>query len=157
MRSTDDSTHVLTALGSGFAGAVALTAIHETVRRVRPDDAPRMDVLGRRAIARGMEAVGIEPPGANALETVALAGDLLTNAAYYALIGAGSPKHVYLRGAALGLAAGIGGVVLPPLLGLGSAPSRRTRQTKAMTIAWYLAGGLAVAAVYSMVKREERR
>jgi len=157
MRNSDDSNDVITALGSGLAGAVALTAIHETVRRMRPDDAPRMDVLGRRAIARGMEAVGVEPPGANVLQTVALAGDLLTNAAYYALIGVGSPKHVYLRGAALGLAAGVGGVVLPPLLGLGSAPSRRTPQTKGMTIAWYLAGGLAAAAVYSMMHRNDRR
>lgn len=157
MRSTDDSNEVLTALGSGLAGAAVLTVIHETVRRIRPEDAPRMDVLGRRAIARGMEMVGVEPPPATTLQGVALAGDLISNGLFYALIGAGSPRHTWLRGAALGLAAGIGGVVLPPLIGLGSHPSRRTPQTKGMTIAWYLLGGLAAAGVYSVTRAGRRR
>ena len=38
------------------AGAMVLNALHESARRVI-DDAPRMDVLGERAIAKGMEAV----------------------------------------------------------------------------------------------------
>jgi hypothetical protein len=50
-----------TALVSGLAGAAALTVLHETVRRVR-HDAPRVDTLGRRAIARGLEAAGLEAP-----------------------------------------------------------------------------------------------
>jgi hypothetical protein len=37
-------------------------------------------------------------------------------------------------------------------MGLGSAPSRRTPQTKAMTFAWYLAGGLAAAGVWSLLQ-----
>jgi hypothetical protein len=148
----------MSVLGSGLAGAVALNAIHETVRRIRPEDAPRMDTYGRRAIARGMEAVGIEPPSEGKLQGLALAGDLLTNALYYALVGVGSPGpgEAMLRGAALGSAAGIGAVVLPPLMGLGSAPSRRTPQTKVMTFAWYLAGGLASAGVWSLVNRRSR-
>ena len=155
MRNTDDTTtQVLTALGSGLAGAAALNVIHETVRRLRPEDAPRMDTYGRRAIARGMESVGVTPPSRDALQGLALAGDLVSNALYYALVGVGSPdpKQALLRGAALGAAAGVGAVVLPPVIGLGSAPSRRTPQTKGMAFAWYLAGGLAAAGVWSMLQ-----
>jgi hypothetical protein len=42
-------------------------------------------------------------------------------------------------------------------MGLGSHPSRRTPQTKAMTIAWYVLGGLAAAGVYSMTQSRSRR
>ncbi len=52
---------LLKALGGGLAGALALTAIHETVRRVSPD-APRMDVLGMRAIAKSLRAAGEDVP-----------------------------------------------------------------------------------------------
>ena len=41
----------LAAIGAGLAGAVALTLVHETARRVIPH-APRVDVIGVRAIAR---------------------------------------------------------------------------------------------------------
>ena len=157
MAHDDTTTNVLTALGSGLAGAVTLNAIHETVRRIRPDDAPRMDTYGRRSIARGMEMVGVTPPARDTLQGLALAGDLVANSLYYALVGAGSPdpKAALLRGAALGAAAGIGAVVLPPVMGLGSAPSRRTPQTKAMTFAWYLAGGLAAAGVWALLQDRE--
>lgn len=158
MRTTNTMTEVFTALGSGLAGAATLNVIHETVRRIRPGDAPRMDTYGRRSIARGMELVGVTPPSKNALQGLALAGDLVSNSLFYALVGAGSrdPRDAMIRGAALGAAAGIGAIVLPPVMGLGSAPSRRTPQTKVMTFAWYFAGGLAAAGVWSLLhKRRE--
>lgn len=51
----------LQALGSGLVGACALTLIHETARRFIPD-APRMDVLGMRAIAKPMRLADQSPP-----------------------------------------------------------------------------------------------
>jgi hypothetical protein len=135
-----------TALLSGLAGAAALNILHETVRRIRPGDAPRMDTLGRRAIASGLEAAGLERPPEDRLQAAALGGDLASNTLYYALAAMGEPS--FARGAALGAAAGIGAVVLPPFLGLGSRPASRTPQTAAMTVAWYLVGGLAAAAVH---------
>ena len=48
---------------------------------------------------------------------------------------------------ALGLAAGIGGVVLPGPLGLGEDASARTPQTKIITGALYLLGGLTAGAM----------
>ena len=135
------------ALMSGLVGATALTIIHETVRRLR-SDAPRMDTLGRRAIARSMEAAGIEPPGKDGLQATALAGDMVSNALYYSLVGLGKPSGSLARGAALGAVAGLGAVALPPMIGLGSKPGLRTPQTAVMTVSWYLAGGLAAGAAH---------
>lgn len=146
MRHQPDSNRMATSLASGLAGAVALTAIHETVRRMTPD-APRMDIYGRRALARGMESVGMAPPSAPAMQGIALAGDLLSNGLYYALVGARRRKSSLMRGAALGVLAGVGAVVLPPVLGLGKWPSNATRRTQWMTIGWYTAGGIAAAVV----------
>jgi hypothetical protein len=134
-----------TALLSGLAGAAALTVLHETVRRVRRD-APRMDTLGRRAIASGLDAAGLEVPPGDQLQAVALGGDILANTLYYSLACPGTPSLA--RGAALGAAAGLGALVLAPLMGLGSRPSSRTSRTAAMTVAWYTAGGLAASAVH---------
>ncbi len=135
------------ALLSGLAGATALTVIHESARRMHPD-APRMDTLGRRSIARGMEAVGLEPPDEDRLQAAALAGDVVSNSLYYSLVGLGGPSGALARGAALGALAGLGAVALPPLMGLGHRPGARTPQTAAMTFGWYLIGGIAAAMAY---------
>ena len=134
-----------TALLSGLAGAAALTALHETVRRVRTD-APRMDTLGRRAIAGGLGAAGLEAPPQDRLQPVALVGDIVANTLYYSLACLGRPSLA--RGAALGAAAGLGALVLAPLMGLGSRLGSRTPRTAAMTVAWYTAGGLAASATH---------
>lgn len=136
---------LMTALVSGLAGAAALTILHETVRRVR-HDAPRMDTLGRRAIAKTLEATGIEAPPEGQLQAVALGGDIVANTLYYSLACLGKPS--FARGAVLGAAAGLGALVLAPLMGLGSRPGARTPQTAAMTVAWYTVGGLAASAAH---------
>jgi hypothetical protein len=138
------------ALGSGLIGACALTLLHETARRFIPG-APRMDVLGMRAIAKSLRLVDQEPPPDEQLHALALAGDVLSNSLYYSLVGAGAPCAVWLRGTLLGLGAGVGAVVLPQPLGLGKGPSARTASTRAMTIGWYLAGGLAAAAAFQLL------
>ncbi|HEV2799589.1 MAG TPA: hypothetical protein VGW12_03780 [Pyrinomonadaceae bacterium] len=141
---------VLRAVGSGLVGACVLTLIHESARRALPR-APRMDVLGMRAIARSMRGAGQEPPPAEELHQLALAGDIVSNSLYYSLVGVGRPEGALVRGGLLGLAAGVGAVLLPEPLGLGHAPSARTTETKAMTIAWYLAGGLAAGFAYQLL------
>jgi hypothetical protein len=140
-----DDNKLTTALLSGLAGAAALTALHETVRRVR-HDAPRMDTLGRRAIAKCLEATGLEVPPEDQLQAMALGGDVIANTLYYSLACLGKPS--FARGAALGAAAGFGALVLAPLMGLGSRPGARTPHTAALTVAWYTAGGLAASAAH---------
>lgn len=138
----------LSAISSGAVGAGVLTLVHEVARHTLPD-APRMDVLGKRALSAGVRLVDGEPLSAGQLHAAALGGDLLANAAYFSLVGLGGGKGAVGRGALLGLAAGLGAVLLPGVLGLGTRSSRRTPQTAAMTVAWYTLGGLAAGITYA--------
>jgi hypothetical protein len=143
---------MLKALGSGLVGAFTLTLVHETARRFI-DDAPRMDVVGMRAIARTMQAAGADPPVP--LHEAALVGDILTNSLYYGLVGLGGREDALRNGALLGLAAGLGAVFLPEPLGLGRQPTEDSPQTELMTVAWYLLGGLAAGAAYSALASDD--
>lgn len=142
---------LLRSLSAGLAGALVLTAIHETARRLRPEDAPRMDVLGMRGLRKLLHKAEAPQPDNDTLFNLTMVGDVLSNGLYYSLVGSG--KHAVRRGVLLGLAAGAGGVLLPGPLGLGEAPSARTPQTKAMTVAWYTAGGLVAGAVARALRK----
>jgi hypothetical protein len=87
---------------------------------------------------------------------LALAGDLVSNTLFYSLTGVGEKSHAWRTGGLLGLGAGVGAVTLPPLLGLGRRPTRRTRATKAMSVGWYVAGELAAAATLRLIERNSR-
>ena len=149
-----DSSSVLTSLAAGLAGAAVLTAVHETTRRLTPD-APRMDVLGERAISKMMRAAGATPPRGGRLHNLALGGDLASNSLYYSLVGSRGGRNAFVRGGLLGLLAGVGAVVLPPYLGLGRAPRGLSPRVKAMTVAYYTLGGLAAAATSSLLSRSD--
>jgi hypothetical protein len=128
------------ALISGATGAIALTAVHQAARAIS-DNAPRMDVVGMRALARGANAAGTEAPKTHAgLYGATLAGDLIANSVYYSL------ATTYTRGTVLGLLAGLGALVLPERMGLGVPPKSELLSNQVMTVAWYLVGGLAAAA-----------
>ncbi|KAA6433593.1 hypothetical protein FOE74_12945 [Rufibacter glacialis] len=135
---------------SGLAGALAVTLVHESVRRFYPN-APRMDILGMRAIAKGLHFAGQTPPEADRLHTWSLVGDIVSNSLYYSLTGAG--KKALWRATILGAAAGVGGVVLPGPMGLGVAPSARTRQTQALTIGYYLFAGVVAGGVARWLRK----
>lgn len=130
----------------GLTGAVTVTALNEGVRRVLPH-APRIEVIGERALAASLEALHVTPPQGAALYRWTLVGDLLSNTLYYGLVGLGRPQGTWARGGLLGLAAGVGAATLPRPLGLGRQPGARSPETPLLTAGWYLAGGLAAAAV----------
>ncbi|NID11921.1 hypothetical protein [Fibrivirga algicola] len=141
-------TTLTNALLSGLGGAVALNVLHETVRQFEPE-APRVDKLGKRGIIKITKATGLPTPTGNALYATALAGDLTSNALYYSLIGLAKPQAAWPVGAVLGALAGAGAITLSELMGLGSEPVRRTATTASLTVAWYVVGGLATAAIFS--------
>lgn len=146
-----DRTKALQALGSGFAGALAVTALNESARRVIPH-APRLDALGMRALAGSVRLTGEAPPQGERLRGAALVGDLLSNTLYYSLAAAGGRNRAWLLGALLGAGAGAGAAWLPPRIGLGRQPGE-TAATRAMTVAWYLTGGLVAAAALRRLTR----
>jgi hypothetical protein len=137
-------------LGAGIVGAVALTLLHETTRYWM-QDAPRMDELGERALRKMIEATGHRSPGEPAMHRLALAGDIATNSLFYAVIGKG--RGAWLRGGLLGALAGLGAAYLPPYLGLGEPRHGSNPKTQLTTIAYYLTGGLATAAVAQATRR----
>jgi len=141
----------LEAVASGLAGAVALTLVHESARKLIPKS-PRADVLGMRATAKVIRAFGYKPPAKRRLRKVAMIGDVASNTLYYSLIAAGGERRAWALGPALGAAAGLGAVALPGLLGLGERPTRRTWSTAAMTIGWYFVGGVAAAGAYKAIR-----
>ncbi|CAM3676648.1 DUF1440 domain-containing protein [Deinococcus saxicola] len=130
----------------GLAGAVTVTLLNEGVRRVLPH-APRIEVIGERALAGSLEALNINPPQGASLYRWTLLGDLLSNTLYFGLVGLGARQGAWERGGTLGLAAGVGAVVLPRPLGLGGQPGSRFPMTPLLTVGWYLTGGLVSAAL----------
>ena len=129
----------------GLAGALALNIIHETYRRF-DNKAPRVDLVGEEALTNIIEATGNKAPTGNQLYAATLAGDVLSNAFYFSLIGFGDRKNLITRGAILGAVAGAGAVLFTEDLGLKDAPITRSNRTKVLTIGWYLIGGLVAAA-----------
>ena len=138
-------------IASGLAGAATVTVLNETVRRAAPGRAPRMELLGMRAAKAGFEAADVEVPPRRQLMPMTFAAEAVSNTAYYSLVGLARPENAVLTGALLGLAAGVGAVMLPGPMGLGEGPSARSTETKLMTVAWYLAGGLAAGMVGKIV------
>src|SRR4051812_32068222 len=88
----------------GFAGALALNVVHETVKRFYPD-APRVDQIGKEALSKLITAAGGSVPDEKTLYASTLGADLVSNAVYFSLAGVGEPKTVISRGLGLGLAA----------------------------------------------------
>jgi hypothetical protein len=135
----------LSALGTGAAGALAVTALHESARRLSRK-APRMDAYGRRGLAKVYRWFGKVPPFGRRLQRQALVGELLSNSLYYGLLALFPGKRPVARGAALGALAGLGGLYLPQRMNLGRWPSQAFPARKVMTVAWYAFGGLVAGA-----------
>jgi hypothetical protein len=144
-----------TVLAGGLAGATAVTLIHESIKAVVPQ-APRMDRLGMQAIAKGLRKANKRVPKQDALFTMALAGDLLSNAIYYSAAGIGSEKNIWARSSVLGLTAGLGAVFLPGPMGLNKQYSNRTLSTKILTVGLYVAGSLVTTAVIKLLNKKKQ-
>ncbi len=132
------------AIAAGVVGAVAVTALGEVGRRV-DRRAPRLDLLGERALANVLRAAGIAPPPSTNLRRVALAGDFVASALYYSMLFAGRPSP-WKRGLGGGLVAGLGTVALARALGIDRA--NEPSSIAPLGIAWYAAAGLTASAAY---------
>lgn len=117
--------------------------------------APRLDLLGKEALSKGLRKTDIGIKNENTLYTLSLAGDLLANTVYYSLSNSGTPKNPWLRSTAFGVAAGVGAILLPKPLGLNKSYSSRTLNTKFMTIGLYVTGALVSAAVVKLLEKKK--
>jgi hypothetical protein len=137
----------------GLAGACTLTLLNESVKKL-DKDAPRMDLLGMNAVARLMKGQNILAQTAGKLFPIAMAGDLVSNSLYYSMADTGDKKKTLMRGALLGVGAGLGAVILPKTLGLNDEATTRTVKTKVLTVTWYLIGGLVAAAAINLLEKK---
>ena len=136
-------------LGSGLAGSLVLTGIHETMKRVIPN-APRMDHIGMQVLKKIKVAAGMDGTDDETLYKESMVGDLALNTAFYSMVGVG--KHAWLRGLALGAGAGIAAVFLPKWMDIDDSGANRTNATAAMTIGLYSLAGLAAAGANSILR-----
>jgi hypothetical protein len=146
---------IVKSLESGLGGALALTVVHELLRK-NVASAPRMDLLGMTTLSKILKKNDSSVPDRAKLIALTMAGDIIANALYYSLSGAGKKKGSFLRGSMLGLAAGIGAVVLPKYIGLPVAPASRTNKTKVMTVGLYLLGGLVSAGLLGLLQKDKK-
>ncbi len=135
---------------AGFAGAAALSALNESLKKADPE-APRLDLIGEEAMVKSAEALSLPVPKGNTLYNAALAGDIMSNAAYYASIGMGSKKNVFLRSIGVGLTAGMAAIKLPEPLGLNEEPVAATDKRKMMTVGYYVLGAMVTAIALKMM------
>ena len=138
---------------AGTAGAATLTLAHEAMRQLVKNP-PRMDLLGMSALSRILHGLGIAAPRGRKLRGYTLLADIVANAIYFAPIAA-SRRFTDARGAALGGLAGLGAVVLTPMLGLPSRHRGTDARGQLLTIGLYVAGGIAAAAMASFLRKRE--
>ncbi len=138
---------------AGFAGAAALNILHESVRKI-DREAPRMDLVGEEVVKKSAEAMNIEPPAGNKLYGITLAGDMVTNASYFAAIGMGGRKFILLRAIGAGISAGIAAIKAPKPMGLNEKHVANTDKREIMTVAYYVFGALVTAGVLTMLGKK---
>ena len=140
-------------LVTGATGAATVTLAHEVVRQLVPG-APRLDRLGMDALTKTMRALGLSAPRGERLRGYTLLADIAGNAMYYAPV-ASAGRRPWLRGLALGVAAGLGAVLLTPKLGLPRRHRGPHLKTQAMTVGLYALGGLAAGAMATFLGRND--
>jgi len=138
----------------GLAGACTLTLLNESLKKL-DKNAPRMDLLGMNAVARIMKGNNLFSKTAGIVFPVALAGDLVSNSLYFSMADTGDKKNTFIKGAFLGLGAGLGAVILPKALGMNEGTTTHTFKTKILTVTWYLIGGLAAAAAINLLEKKK--
>ena len=139
---------------AGFAGAAALNILHETMRKL-DNEAPRMDLIGEQAVRKSAVALNIDPPTGNKLYGVTLAGDVLTNATYFAAIGMGGKKYMFLRAIGAGVSAGFTALKAPKPLGLNEEHVANSEKREILTVAYYVFGALVTAGVLRLMKKKK--
>lgn len=139
---------------AGAIGAFALNFLHESMKRFATD-VPRIDKLGKESVNKSLSKLHVKPLKGDSLYITSLVSDVVSNSLYYSMIPNDQSKILWPKSVVYGLVAGFGALVLPEKLGLRSKSVNRTKQTKILTVAYYVFGALVTAAAYSLLKRSK--
>lgn len=122
---------------AGAAGAIVLTGLHE-MAHLSLAEAPKLDELGMRTL--GTDA--------------AMGVDLASNTMFFSAVGTFGANVAPVTGVLLGLAAGVGSVMLPEPLGLGDDTTGDSREKQFLSAGMYIAGGLVAGLVYRALAKK---
>lgn len=134
---------------TGLAGSTALTGLHEALKNM--NGTPRVDLLGKEALEK-VFGNGESRISENTLYWGSIAGDLLSNSAFYSIIA--KAKNPMFTGAIIGGVVGTFTLVSPNLFGLNKNHVRSTETKKYITLGYYIFGGLAAGFVAKMMKEK---
>ncbi|GEN74813.1 hypothetical protein [Chryseobacterium hagamense] len=130
---------------AGLGGAIALSLLHEAVRR-NFDNVPEINKVGEEALNKALDKADMKITNQDQLYAATLAGDVIGNGMYYATT-ATSGFNI-----ASGLAMGLGALALPEKLGLDEKPVAENTRKKVMTVAYYLFGAVITKFIYDKIK-----
>jgi len=142
------------AIEGGITGATTLTLLQQALHKMDPK-APRAKLITSPEIIKRIKKQSKKKGRLSTKLYINLAGDLLSNAAYFGLTALGKKKNAVLRGGVLGAAAGLGSAFLNE--SESDDPGVNNLRKKIFTIALYTAGGmLAGAAIKKLNKRKKK-
>lgn len=124
-----------------------LTAAHQILKNFSRRS-PRIDALGRQSVTGVLHALRLPQPTGKRLQSTALAGDLVANTLFYSTASLAGARNAPIVGSLLGIAAGLGALVTPGVLGLDPKATNRYPETRALTIGLYTLGGFAAGVAY---------
>lgn len=149
----------------GLTGAATLNLLQETLHKI-DHGAPR-HLLHKSGVIKQLRKRKAKP---STKLYVKLAGELLSNAAYFGLISLGKKKNAILRGGLLGAAAGLGSAFLQedketetsrPIVGQDDntvlVKKEDSMKKKLLTAVLYTAGGLLAGTAVQKLSRKGKK
>jgi hypothetical protein len=158
------------AIEGGITGATTLTLLQEALHKI-DTDSPR-PFLGKSGVLKQLKRSIKKKKGNTRKLSIQLAGELLSNAAFFGLTGLGKKKNAVLRGGLLGAAAGLGNLLLMPqkedqparvngtarhLGHTREATGGKELKKKILTMTLYTAGGLLAGLAIKKLKKRGKR
>ena len=142
------------AIEGGITGATTLSLLQEALHKIDAK-APRTKLLNSPGILKRIKKQSKKKGMLSNKLYINLAGELLSNAAYFGLTALGKKKNAVLRGGLLGAAAGLGSAFLND--NNEEDPAADTLKSKILTLTLYTAGGmLAGAAIKKIIKKRKK-
>ena len=143
------------AIEGGLTGATTLTLLQEALHKMDPK-APSTKLLNKPGIIKRLKKQSKKKGKSSNKLYINLAGELLSNAAFFGLTALGKKKNAVLRGGLLGAAAGLGAAFLNN--DDENISHHDDIKKKLMTISLYTAGGLlAGTAIKKLNKARKKR
>ena len=142
------------AIEGGITGATTLSLLQEALHKI-DSKAPRAKLLNSPGILKRLKKQSKKKGVLSNKLYINLAGELLSNAAYFGLTALGKKKNAVLRGGLLGAAAGLGSAFLND--NNEEDPAADTLKNKILTLTLYTAGGMLAGAAIKKISKKRKK